>query len=260
MHIYGKDEHVGIIQERSNRTVKEKCRAMTHVLPYKKVPKLMIISLATVAVKWINTFPPTNGISKTMSPAMIVQGLPKPNLRYKRIVYGSYALVYIGTKNDQSARSVLAIALNPSNEHGGHYFMLLYSGKRLHSYEWKELPIDDDVVNRVEELAITEDAPTMINKYPVFIWARRNLDLLNIEPDEDDNNIDSDEDEDDINISDDDKDLINMNVDVMLAEEEEEANYVTEEEQKSNECDDIQDDDEVKSHTKNAVDEDNVGI
>jgi hypothetical protein len=171
---------VGII-ERSNRTVKEKCRTMTHVLPYKKVPKLMILSLVTLAIKWINTFPLTCGISKTMSPAMIAQGLLKPNLKYKRKVYRSYALVYIGTKNDQSARSVLAIALNPSNKHGGHYFIPLYSSKQLHSCEWKELPIDDDVVNRVEELAGREDAPTMINGYPVFTWAKRNLYHLNIE-------------------------------------------------------------------------------
>ena len=33
-HIYGKDEHVGLI-ERSNRTVKNKARTMTHVVPYK---------------------------------------------------------------------------------------------------------------------------------------------------------------------------------------------------------------------------------
>jgi hypothetical protein len=125
---------------------KKKCRTMTHALPYKKVLKLMIISLVTVTIKWINAFPPTNGISKTMSPAMIVQGLPKTNMRYKRIVYGSYALVYIGTNNDQRARSVQAVALNPSNEHGGHYFMSLYSRKRLHSYEWKKLPIDDDII------------------------------------------------------------------------------------------------------------------
>jgi hypothetical protein len=134
-----------------------------------------------VVIKWINAFPPTNGVSKTMSPAMIVQGLPKPNLQYKRIVYGSYALMYIGTKNDQSTRSIPGIALNPSNEHGGHYFMSLYDGKRLHSYEWKELPIDDDVISRVEELATREDAPTMINGYPVFTWARRNLEHLNLE-------------------------------------------------------------------------------
>jgi hypothetical protein len=229
MHIYGKDEHVGVI-ERSNRTVKEKCRTMTHALPYKKVPKLMIISLVNVAVKWINAFPPTNGISKSMSPAMIVQGLPKPNLKYKRIVYGSYALVYVGTKSDQSARSVPAIALNPSNEHGGHYFMSLYSGKRLHSYEWKELPIDDDVINRVEELASREDAPTMINGYPVFTWAKRNLEHLNIDHEDDDENEELNDDEDSIIILEDNDEQLNMNEEAMIDEVDNDINYVTEEE------------------------------
>ena len=40
----------------------------------------MVISLVAVATKWINAFPPINGISKTMSLAILVQGLPKPNL------------------------------------------------------------------------------------------------------------------------------------------------------------------------------------
>lgn len=79
MHICSKDEHTGII-ERSNRIVKGKCRTMVYALLHKKVPKLMVISLVVVATKWINAFPPINGISKTMSLAILVQGLPKPNL------------------------------------------------------------------------------------------------------------------------------------------------------------------------------------
>jgi hypothetical protein len=166
---------------------------MTHALPYKKVVKLMVIALVAGATKWINAFPPTNGVSKTMSPAMIVQGLSKPNLRYKRIVYGSYALVYMGTRNDMIARSIPVIALNPSKEHGGNYFMSLYSGKMLHSYEWAELPIDDEVISRVEELATHENAATMVNGYPVFTWMKRNLEYMNIETEEYDQREDDSE-------------------------------------------------------------------
>ena len=49
-HIYGKDEHVGLI-ERSNRTVKNKTRTMTHATPYKRIPKVMVIALVMSAVK-----------------------------------------------------------------------------------------------------------------------------------------------------------------------------------------------------------------
>ena len=174
-HAYGKDEHVGLI-ERSNRTVKNKARTMTHALPYVTVPKIMIIGLIVEALKWINAFPSLVGVSKTMSPSTIVQGLPKPNMKYKRIVYGSHALVYAGTNNRLDARCIPAIALNSSNEHGGHYFMSLYSGKKLHSYKWEETPIDEEIINRVEELAEEENAPKMKRGYPVFTWKQRFID------------------------------------------------------------------------------------
>ena len=97
-HMYGEDKHVGLI-EWSNQTVKNKSRTMTHTAPYQYIPKVMVIGLITEAVKWINAFPSINGISKTMSPATIVQGVPKPNMKYKRIVFGAYAMVYSGTNN-----------------------------------------------------------------------------------------------------------------------------------------------------------------
>ena len=86
-HIYGKDEHVGII-ERSNRTVKNKVRTMTHSTPYKKIPKVMTIGLVSGGVRWLNAFPSENGVSKTTSLATIVQGLPKTNMKYNRIIFG----------------------------------------------------------------------------------------------------------------------------------------------------------------------------
>ena len=128
---------------RSNQTIKNKARTITHALPYKKIPKVMTIGLIYGAIKWLNTFPSMKGISKTMSPSTIVLGLPKPNMKHKRIVFGSHVMVYSGTNNKMDARSLPAIALTSSNEHCGHYFMSLYSGKRIHSYKCKELPIDE---------------------------------------------------------------------------------------------------------------------
>jgi hypothetical protein len=148
LHIYGKDEHVGKI-ERSIRTVKERARMSCHSLPYKKVPKIMVKALVDTVIQWLNAFPSETGVSRNMSPSTIVQGIPSPDMNTKRIVYGSYAMVYIGTKNNMTRRSVPAIAMSPSNKHGGHHFMSLYTGKKLHSYEWKELPIDMEVIARV---------------------------------------------------------------------------------------------------------------
>ena len=49
--------------------------------------------------------------------------------------------------------------------------MSLLSGKRIHSHNWTELPIDNDVIARVEELASKENQPELPNKSPIFEWA-----------------------------------------------------------------------------------------
>ena len=107
-----------------------------------------------------------------MSPSTIVLGIPKPNMKHKHIVFGLHAMVYAGKNNKMDAPSLPAIPLNSSNEHGGHYFMSLYSGKRIHSYKWRELPIDEETITRVEDLAENEEAPEMKRGYPVFTWKK----------------------------------------------------------------------------------------
>ena len=72
------------------------------------------------------------------------------DLQRKFIVFGSYDLVYTSITHTNKPRVVPAIALRRSNNTGGRYFMRLYGGKRIHGYEWQELPIDEHVIERVE--------------------------------------------------------------------------------------------------------------
>jgi hypothetical protein len=170
--IYGRNEHVRVI-ERCIRVIKERARYTCHSIPYHYYTKLMIQALVATVIKWLNVFPNKNGISRTMSPSSIVEGKPNPDFNTKRIVYGSYAMVYIDTDNTMNSRSVLAIALEESNQNGGHYFMNLHSGKRIHSFEWTELPIDEDVISRVKDLATNEQVkgrPIIREQYPLFEW------------------------------------------------------------------------------------------
>ena len=48
--------------------------------------------------------------------------------------------------------------------------MSLYTGKDIHINDWIELPIDDEVFKRVEELEQIEEQPTFY-QYPMFDWA-----------------------------------------------------------------------------------------
>ena len=63
------------------------------------------------------------------------------------------------------------IALKRSNNFGGHYFISLYSGKRIHGYKWERLPIDEHIIERVEQLAKVEEQPIMNRGMSYFEWA-----------------------------------------------------------------------------------------
>ena len=58
----------------------------------------MINSFIDGVIYWLNDFAPENGISSTLSPANIVLGRTTPDFNHGRIAFGSYALVYVGTK------------------------------------------------------------------------------------------------------------------------------------------------------------------
>ena len=170
LNICANEEHVHVI-ERSIRTIKERCRCACYSVTYKRYTRLMTKNLVEGVIGLLNNFPSKNGVSQTMNPSMIVTGAQIPNYNVKRIVFGSYAQVHLGTTNTMKHRSVPAIALRSSNENGGHYFMSLFSGKRIHSHNWTELPIDDDVIARVKELASKENQPELPLKSPIFEWA-----------------------------------------------------------------------------------------
>ena len=119
----------------------------------------------------LNNFPNKQGISRTLSPSAIILGKPKTNYNTLTISSGAYAEVFESTDNTMKSRSVGAIALRPSNGRGGYYFQSLKTGKRIHSNQWKELPIPDHVVDRVEEMADDEGQPLMKNGMPIFEWS-----------------------------------------------------------------------------------------
>ena len=68
-----------------------------------------------------------------MSPVTIVEGKEKLNLGVTQIRFGAYVMVYTGTVNIINSRSLPGVALKPSKNDGGKYFMTLYTEKRIHS-------------------------------------------------------------------------------------------------------------------------------
>ena len=169
-HSCAADQHVSEA-ERPIRSIKERTRCITHDVPFTIFTRLMTKELIFFIVEQINYFPSKGTLSTTESPNLHVLGYPRPDMSLPFVTFGSYCLVYMGTTNTQKARAVPAIALRPSNLSGGFYFMSLYSGKRLHSYKWEELPIDADIIDRVHELGLQENQPPSINSELLFEWS-----------------------------------------------------------------------------------------
>ena len=64
-----------------------------------------------------------------------------------------------------------AITLRVSNEHGSYYFMSLRTGRRLNSSQWTELPITDEVTDRVDNMVKKElQQPNTATDGIVFEW------------------------------------------------------------------------------------------
>ena len=164
IEILGADEYEGHV-ERLICIVKERTRCNYQNMPYKKCPKLMVVSSLEANITWINVFPKKNGISKTPSPSAIVLRTPKMDVTHATLQTESYVYCNIKARstNNMKTRSVTEITLRISNERGGRYFMSLKTGCQLNSYQWQELPIAETVIYSVEEMATGDEAPETID-------------------------------------------------------------------------------------------------
>jgi hypothetical protein len=123
-------EHVAEI-ERSVRTIKERCRCVINVLPFKFLHKLIVTNVGYFAVLWLNAFPVKSGVSTEHSPRAIVV---RTNLNYKkhcRIIFGSYVEAHDepDATNTMIPRTHECIALGPTgNFNGTHKFFCINTG------------------------------------------------------------------------------------------------------------------------------------
>ena len=118
----------------------------------------------------LNMLPSKNGIPSKLRPEVITLGSPNPYYNKLRITFGAYAQVYIGITNSTKQITVGDIAPIIENERGGYYFMSLATGKNIHDFIWTELPINNQVIYQVKNLATNEKQPEMTKRYPIFKW------------------------------------------------------------------------------------------
>jgi hypothetical protein len=113
---------------------------------------------------WVNFFLPKGGISSTLSPQAIVIGLSPNEEKHCRISFGAYAKVHANNTQSNSAmisRTVGAIALGPTgNIQGTYKFMSLLTGKLIKARAFTPLPMPEEVIKQVEEMAAINTFPS----------------------------------------------------------------------------------------------------
>ena len=149
-------EHVAGV-ERKTRLLKERIRCRWSQLPYEKIPSLMVSELAKDVVGWLNQFPTKSGIYSNVGLRTIMSGIQYDYRKHCRVEFGQYYQVHEDKENKNRvdlSRTTGAIALKSSgNLQGGYRFMNLTTGGVITWHHFTEVPITDEVIKRVHELA-----------------------------------------------------------------------------------------------------------
>ena len=89
----------------------DRTRATWNTLPFKKIPTIIIIEMATVSAIWINMLPTTYGISTTIRLINIFTGLKINYKKYLWIEFGYYNQTHEYHDNFMGSRKIGAITL-----------------------------------------------------------------------------------------------------------------------------------------------------
>ena len=151
-------EHVGKIK-RKIRVVKERARSTMSVIPYKLLPKLMIIKLMHFCVMWMNSFPVKLVISEKWSPREIVSRHKLDAKIHCKLPFGAYCEVHVDPDitNTMEPRTKWGICLGPTgNMQGSYKFLSLSTGKKVTRRKFTEMPMTDNVIKMVDSLGKKE--------------------------------------------------------------------------------------------------------
>ena len=158
----GADEHVPDV-ERMIRTVKDRARSAHSLLPFRSLPRLIVVRLICNAVLWLNALPNDNGVSQDFSPRYLLTGRDLSYDKHVRLPFGAYVQTHEEHTNDLRHRTLGAICLGPTgNSQGGHYFMSLTSGARIIRHRWTPLPMPADAIQRVTQMGRAQHMPSTV--------------------------------------------------------------------------------------------------
>ena len=136
----GHDKHVGDI-ERLIHVIEERVRSIRAGLPFRRLPRWVLIKMVTFVMFWFNSFSPKGGVSRIYSPCTIVMGTTVSQRLHCRLPFGSYAEVHDNPSPSNLTnihRTTPALCIGPTgNERGTYRFFGLTTGAVLRRYQWE---------------------------------------------------------------------------------------------------------------------------
>ena len=201
MNYYPAQEHVSEA-ERNIRTIGERIRALFHLLPYNKLPKVMLKHLTLLCTRQLNYFPAKGGVSAYFSPHVIMTGTDLDYAKHCQIPFGAYVQANEDKppKNNNKPRTLDAIYLSPmTNKQGGHWVMDLRTGRAITRPQVWEVPVTDRVIKAVETMAEDEGFKTLkiMNRKKVLLFPADWTAGVEYDDNVDENQNDEENDEDD---------------------------------------------------------------
>ena len=146
--------------EQAIRTVKDRVRSTYCMLPFKYIPRLMVVHLVRNTIFWLNAFPTNNGWSSKHSPRYIMTGKQLDYNKHVRAEFGEYVQTPEEHDSDMYDQTVGAICLGPTgNQQCGHYFMSLATGECLIRSQWTLLPLPRKAQTRVNYFGCKQKMP-----------------------------------------------------------------------------------------------------
>ena len=209
------DDHQPDI-ERAIRSVKDRVRSTYRMLPYKYIPRLMVVHLVRNTIFWLNAFPVDNGWSSKYLPRYIMTGKHLDYNKHVRAEFGEYVQTHKEHDSDMHEWTVGAICLGPNgNQQGGHYFMSLVTGVCLVRSRWTPLPLPRDAQSRVESFGSKQNMPKTLtfgdrhgHEIPDSL---EDIEEWRIDDDDDTYEFQEDPDMDDFSYDDDDEEVDDIN-------------------------------------------------
>ena len=136
-------------------------RSTYRMLPYKWVPRTMLIHLTKNSVLWFKcAFPARDGVSSKHSPRYIMTGQELSYSRHVQLEFGEYVQTHEEHTNEMMERTLGAICLGPTgNQQGSHWFLSLSTGARIVWHHWTQLPLPREAIIQVNEFGQLQNMP-----------------------------------------------------------------------------------------------------